>query len=130
MSVATATVVDMTSIPQTARTAWLLRVSATSAHQDPESFERQRQLLRSVAEFDPASRIWTAFIGQLDVRALEVLQQLYDSSSRFGTEVRLEAVAAPLLWQGPVFQEENDLAALVVARADQGRPLGQLHIAG
>lgn len=129
MSVATATVIGMTSIPQTARTAWLLRVSATSAPQDPESFEQQRQLLRSVAGFDPVTRLWTAFIGEVNVRALEVLQQLYDSAGRFGTEVRLEAVAAPPSWQGPVFHDENDLAALVVARADQGRPLGQLHIA-
>ncbi|MGW1496395.1 hypothetical protein [Streptomyces sp. NPDC002402] len=119
----------MTSIPQTAPTDWLLRVSATSAPQDPERFEQQRQLLHSVAGFNPATRIWTAFIGQLDVRALEVLQQLYESSSRFGTQVHLEAVAAPPSWQGPLFHDENDLAALVVARADQGRPLGQLHIA-
>ncbi|MFJ8752034.1 hypothetical protein ACIREO_22290 [Streptomyces sp. NPDC102441] len=118
----------MTPIPSTAPTGWLLRISATSAPADPGNFEQQRQLLRSVAEFDPNTRIWTAYIGQLDMRALNVLQQLYDAARRFSTEIQLEPVAAPSTWQGPTFTDDSDLAALIAARADQGRALGQLHI--
>ncbi|MCX4682082.1 hypothetical protein OG413_43660 [Streptomyces sp. NBC_01433] len=118
----------MTSIPSATPTGWLLRVSATSAPADPENFEQQRQLLRAVAGFDPNTRIWTAYIGQLDIRALDVLQQLYDAARRFSTEVHLEPVAAPSTWEGPTFTADGDVAALLAARADQGRALGQLHI--
>lgn len=86
----------------------------------------QRQLLRSVAGFDPATCVWTTFIGQLDARALQILQILYDASSRFGTEVRLEPIDAPPTWQGPTFADDNDVAALITARSDQNRALGQL----
>ncbi|MFF1713171.1 hypothetical protein [Streptomyces sp. NPDC058268] len=116
----------MTSIPRAVPPGWVLRVSASSAPADSTSFEQQLQLLRSVAGFDPDARIWTAWIGQLDVRALEILQQMYDAASRFGTEIFLDPVAAPPTWQGPTFTTDSDLAALVDVRANRNRALGQL----
>ncbi|MEU5958184.1 hypothetical protein [Streptomyces sp. NPDC047525] len=118
----------MTSIPQVATTGWLLRVTASAAPADSGRFEQQLQLLRPIAGFDLDSRVWTAWIGHLDVRALEILQQMYDAASRFGTEISLDPVAAPPTWQGPAFATESDLAALMDARANRNRVLGQLSI--
>ncbi|MFF4846200.1 hypothetical protein [Streptomyces collinus] len=105
---------------------WLLEVTAAAAPADPAAFDEQRQLLRSVAQFNPAQRTWRTHIGALDIRALDVLQRFYEAAGRFGTTVRLEAVAAPDSWSGPCFDEAGELAALVSARADHGRRLGQL----
>ncbi|WP_139063490.1 hypothetical protein [Streptomyces zinciresistens] len=116
----------MTAAPQGPRAGWILRISARSAPIDDQAFEQQRQLLSAVAAFDPATALWTAFIGQLDARALQILQSLYDASNRFGTEVRLEPIDAPPAWQGPTFADDSDVAAIITARSDQDRPLGQL----
>ncbi|MET9393683.1 hypothetical protein ABZY20_25285 [Streptomyces sp. NPDC006624] len=116
----------MTAAPQGPREGWILRISARSAPIDDQAFEQQRQLLSAVAGFDPATALWTAFIGQLDARALQILQSLYDASNRFGTEVRLEPIDAPPAWQGPTFADDSDVAAIITARSDQDRPLGQL----
>ena len=106
----------------------LLEVTAAAAPADPAAFEQQRQLLRSVAQFDPASRTWRARIGVLDVRALEILQRLYEAARRFGTEIRVEAIAAPDGWPGPCFTDASELAGLVAAEADRGRSLGRLPV--
>ncbi|MEU0646046.1 hypothetical protein [Streptomyces umbrinus] len=45
--------------------------------------------------FHQASRTWGTYIGALDVRALTVLQRLYGAAQRFGTEVRIQVIAAP-----------------------------------
>ncbi|MCX4564256.1 MULTISPECIES: hypothetical protein [Streptomyces] len=116
----------MTSTPDPNTARWLLEVTAAAAPVDPAAFEEQRQLLRSVAAFHPASRTWGTYIGALDVRALTVLQRLYGAAQRFGTEVRMQVIAAPATWNGPCFTEAGELAALAAAEADRGRQLGQL----
>ncbi|TLS45691.1 hypothetical protein FE633_13055 [Streptomyces montanus] len=118
----------MTSIPYPNSARWLLEVTAAAAPADPAAFEEQRQLLRSVAAFHRASRTWCAYIGALDVRALTVLQRLYEAAQRFGTEVRIRAIAAPDAWNGPCFPEAGELAVLVAAEADRGRQLGELPV--
>ncbi|MCI3276991.1 hypothetical protein [Streptomyces cylindrosporus] len=118
----------MTSTPQSNSVRWLLEVTAAAAPADPAAFEQQRQLLRSVAQFDRASRTWWRCLGTLDARALEVLQCLYEAARRFGTEVGIRAVAAPAGWSGDCFCDAGELAAFALAQADAGRPLGQLHL--
>lgn len=122
------TVRTMTSTAHSNSVRWLLEVTAAAAHVDPAAFEQQRQLLRSVAQFDQPTRTWWAHIGVLDVRALQILERLFEAARRFGTEVSVQAVAAPDAWKGPCFSDAGELAALVSARADHGRPLGQLHV--
>ncbi|WP_328976037.1 MULTISPECIES: hypothetical protein [Streptomyces] len=118
----------MTSTPNPNPVRWLLEVTAAAASAAPASFEQQRQLLRSVAQFDAPSRTWWAYTGALDVRALRILECLFEAARRFGTEVRVQAIAAPDGWAGPSFSDVGELADLVTARADHGRPLGQLHL--
>jgi NAD(P)-dependent dehydrogenase (short-subunit alcohol dehydrogenase family) len=98
------------------------------ADRDAGAAERvaaELQLLCFVARFYSVSRIWRAYVGVLDVRALRVLQCLYEAAQRFGTEVRVQAIAAPDTWKGPCFSDSEELADLVTARADHGRLLGQ-----
>ncbi|MFJ9251046.1 hypothetical protein [Streptomyces sp. NPDC101776] len=64
----------------------------------------------------------------LHVRALEILQCLYEAARRFGTEVRVQAVAAPEAWRGPCFTDVGELAVLAAAQADRGRRLGELPV--
>ncbi|WP_405512069.1 hypothetical protein [Streptomyces canus] len=118
----------MTSTPNPKPVRWLLEVTAAAASAAPASFDQQRQLLQSVAQFDAPSRTWWAYIGALDVRALRILERLFEAARRFGTEVRVQAIAAPDGWTGPSFSDAGELADLVTARADRGRPLGQLHL--
>lgn len=105
---------------------WLLEITAAAAPASPAAFNEQRQLLGSVAEFNRGPRTWRTYIGALDTRALDVLQCFFDAAGRFGTTVRLDVVAAPASWSGLSFSEAGELAALVSARADRGRTLGQL----
>lgn len=126
LSVPSTTVRAMTSTPHSNSVRWLLEVTAAAAPAGPAAFEEQRQLLRSVAQFDRTSQTWWARIGTLDVRALEVLQRLYEAAERFGTAVRVDAIAAPEAWSGPCFTDVGELASVVTAQADQGRLLGQL----
>ncbi|TRO56126.1 hypothetical protein [Streptomyces sp. IB201691-2A2] len=118
----------MTSTPHPNTPRWLLEVTAAAAPADPAAFEEQRQLLRTVAVFHPASRTWGTYIGALDVRALIVLQRLYGAAQQFGTEVHIQAIAAPATWNGPCFTEAGELAAFAAAEADRGRQLGQLPV--
>ncbi|MER5227797.1 hypothetical protein [Streptomyces flaveus] len=118
----------MTSIPHPNSARWLLEVTAASASADPTAFQEQRHLLCSVAGFDPASRTWFVRIGVLDIRALEILQRLYEAAQRFGAEVRVQAIVAPDTWKGPCFTDVGELATLAAAQADRSRPLGQLPV--
>ncbi|MGW2287075.1 hypothetical protein [Streptomyces phaeochromogenes] len=118
----------MASTPYPNTPRWLLEVTAAAAPADPAAFEEQRQLLRSATAFHRASRTWGTYIGALDVRALTVLQRLYGAAQQFGTEVRIQVIAAPATWNGPCFTEAGELAALAVAGADRGRQLGQLRL--
>ena len=83
----------------------LLEVTAAAASAAPASFEHQRQLLRSIVQFDTPSRTWWAYIGALDVRALRILECLFEAAWRFGTEVCVQAIAAPDGWAGPCFSD-------------------------
>ena len=107
----------------------LARAQVTAAAPaGPAAFEEQRQRLRSVAQFDAASRTWWAYVGVLDVRALKILQRLYGAAQRVGTGVRVEVVAAPDAWSGPCSTEAGEMASLVATEADRARLLGQLHV--
>jgi hypothetical protein len=106
------------TIPNPVR--WLLKVTAAAASAAQAFFEQQ-QLLRSVAQFDAPSRTWWVYIGALDVRALRILECLFEPARRFGTEVRVQAIAAPDGWAGPCFSDAGELADLVAAGADCGR---------
>ena len=128
MSVPGDTVRIMTSTPDPNPVRWLLEVTAAAAPADLAAFEAQRQLLRSAAQYDQVSRTWWAYLGVLDVRALDVLQRLYEAARRFGTEVTVRAIVAPDAWKGPCFTVAGELAALASAQADRGRSLGQLPI--
>lgn len=55
-----------------------------------------------------------------------MLQTIFDTARAHGAEVRLTPVVVPTYWDGPVFTREPDVAALLEAQADRGRPLGQL----
>ncbi|WP_416956191.1 hypothetical protein [Streptomyces sp. Agncl-13] len=119
----------MTSTTTHSNTArWLLEVTAAAAPADPAAVEEQRQLLRSIAQFDSVSRTWWTCIGVLNVRALEILQRLHEAARRFGTEAHAQAVAAPDAWHGPCFTDVGELAALTAGQADQGRRLGELPV--
>lgn len=73
------TVGIMTPTPDSSSVRWLLEVTAAAAPAAPAAFEEQRQLLRSIAQFDSVSRTWRTYLGALDVRALHVLQRLYET---------------------------------------------------
>ncbi|MGW1611686.1 hypothetical protein ACWCQZ_20085 [Streptomyces sp. NPDC002285] len=116
----------MTSPSRTSSTRWLLEATCQAAHCDNPAWEQQRQLLRSVAFFDIPREVWVVRIGAVDAKALGALQTLYEAARRFGTHVQIEATVAPDDWQGPVFDDDSELARLASARTDQPRRLGQL----
>ncbi|MCX4581134.1 hypothetical protein OHB41_50180, partial [Streptomyces sp. NBC_01571] len=60
---------------------------------------------------------------------LGVLQTLFDAARTYGTEVRLAPVPVPEWWRGSVFTSDSEIAALLRAQADAGRPLGHLPLA-
>ncbi|AOP47993.1 hypothetical protein SL103_18730 [Streptomyces lydicus] len=49
-----------------------------------------------------------------------------EAARKCGTSVTLQPVVAPRTWSGPTFQDAGELAAVALARAEQGRPLGEL----
>jgi hypothetical protein len=128
VSVCAPTVTRMTSPSRTSSTRWLLLATAESARCDSPAWEEQINLLRSVAAFNSATEVWQARIGSFDAEALSVLQTLYDAARQFGTQVHLEPVVAPAKWQGPVFEDNTELAQIAAASRDQERPLGQLPV--
>jgi hypothetical protein len=60
---------------------------------------------------------------------VQVLQTLFDAARIHGTEVRLAPVAVPVYWNGSTFTRDSEVACLLEALADRGRPLGQLPLA-
>lgn len=115
----------MSPIPP-AITPCLLQLTVAAAAAEPEQFQQQVQLLRTAAGYDTKTRTWRAYIGQLDARALDILQRLYDAASRFGTEVQIEVAEVHAAWQGASFTDAGSLAALLPSRPEQVRALGQL----
>ncbi|GAP50807.1 hypothetical protein [Streptomyces azureus] len=68
-------------------------------------------------------------LGALDLAGVQVLQTLFDAAHIHGTEVRLAPVAVPAYWNGPTFTMDSEVASLLEAQSDRGRPLGQLPLA-
>ncbi|MDG4857462.1 hypothetical protein P8605_04700 [Streptomyces sp. T-3] len=106
---------------------WLLSITIDSAPAEPAQWEKQLQLLRSVAGFDQANKLWRVRIGALDLHALQIPQLLLEAARDFGARIYLEAAPAPMTWAGPSFRpDDGDLASLLAARADASRALGIL----
>jgi hypothetical protein len=85
--------------------------------------------LRPIASYDTETQTWHARLGALDLAGVQMLQALFDAARVHGTAVCLTALAVPAYWDGPVFTRGPDVAALLEAQADRGRPLGQLPLA-
>ncbi|MDQ1031532.1 hypothetical protein QF035_009114 [Streptomyces umbrinus] len=100
----------------------------TASAADPQWHE-QLDKLRVIATYAPETRTWHARIGTLDLASVHLLQTLFDAARVYGTEVHLAAGAVPAYWNGPVFTRSPDVAALLEAQTDRGRPLGQLPLA-
>ncbi|MFF4121209.1 hypothetical protein [Streptomyces sp. NPDC001714] len=57
---------------------------------------------------------------------METLRTLFDAARTFGTEIHLAPAPVPDRWTGPAFTGDADIAALLAAKADEGRRLGEL----
>ncbi|MFE7440919.1 hypothetical protein ACFU7X_10705 [Streptomyces chartreusis] len=107
---------------------WLIEITIQAAHGDDKTWTQQLDVLRSVATYDRATQTWSTRIGALDARALGKLQALFDAARRFGTQIHIEAAPVPTGWAGPSFGSDGEVDALLTAKADKRRPLGQLPI--
>ncbi|MCX4853730.1 hypothetical protein [Streptomyces canus] len=116
----------MTSSPNSPDQAWVLQVTIWAAPAADPQWKAQLNRLRTIASFDDTTKTWQARLGALDLQGLNLLQALLDAASAHGTRVRLEPAPVPEGWEGPVFTRGPDVAALLEAQADHGRPLGQL----
>ncbi|POX58086.1 hypothetical protein C3492_39630 [Streptomyces sp. Ru62] len=103
-------------------------VIRTAPAADPQ-WQEQLARLREVASYDPDTQTWQARLGALDLAGVQVMQTLFDAARIHGTEVCLTPVAVPAYWNGPTFTQSPDVAAVLEAQADRGRPLGQLPLA-
>ncbi|MET9817538.1 hypothetical protein [Streptomyces sp. NPDC006355] len=120
----------MTALPTpSASERWLLRATILSARADDTRWDQQRTLLRSVASYDSRSQTWTIWIGELDLTTVNKLQTLFDAARTFGTEIHIEPVPVPTGWTGPAFTGNTDVAAVLTAKGNEGRPLGELPLA-
>lgn len=79
-----------------------------------------------MATYDRATQTWTTRIGTLDLTTLGKLQTLFDAARRFGTEIHIAPAPVPTGWAA--FGSDAEVAALLTAKADKRRPLGQLPI--
>ncbi|RSN90112.1 hypothetical protein DMH26_28560 [Streptomyces sp. WAC 05379] len=107
---------------------WLLNITIQAAHADDTRWNQQLAVLRSVSTYEPGTQTWSTRIGVLDLTTLSTLQTLFDAARTFGTEIHIEPAPVPNGWPGPSFKSGGDVAALLIARADERRPLGQLPI--
>ncbi|MFJ9589688.1 hypothetical protein [Streptomyces acidicola] len=119
----------MTSSPNSRDNAWVLEATIRTAPAADPQWQEQLVRLRSVASYDPKTQTWHARLGALDLAGMQMLQTLFDAAYAHGTEVFLTPVVVPAYWDGPVFMRGPDVAALLEAQADRGRPLGQLPLA-
>ncbi|MFJ4525624.1 hypothetical protein ACIP4Y_32560 [Streptomyces sp. NPDC088810] len=119
----------MTRLPNSPSEARVLEATIRTAPAADPQWQEQLDRLRTIASYDPETRTWHARIGALDLASMQMLQTLFDAARVHGTEVRLTPVAVPACWDGPVFTMGPDVAALLEAQADRGRPLGQLPLA-
>ncbi|MBC9719623.1 hypothetical protein H9Y04_44865 [Streptomyces sp. TRM66268-LWL] len=104
---------------------WVLQISITAAPSD-RLFGEQVSVLRTVADFDPATKTWSVLRGAFDLQTLEILQTLYGAASAYGSRVGLNPIPVPHRWNGPTFTTDDDPAQHLYAGSDTGRPLGQL----
>ncbi|MEU3760065.1 hypothetical protein [Streptomyces albogriseolus] len=119
----------MTSSTNCCERAWVLEaVIRTAPAADPQ-WQEQLDRLRQIASYDLESQTWHARLGALDLAGMQMLQALFDAARVHGTEVRLMPVAVPAYWDCPPFTRGPDVAAVLEAQADRGRPLGQLPLA-
>ncbi|MEU0027381.1 hypothetical protein [Streptomyces sp. NPDC006335] len=116
----------MTSWANSPDQGWVLKATIWAAPAAAPQWKEQLNRLRPIASYDDTTKTWQAHLGALDLEGLNVLQALFDAASAHGTQVRLEPAPVPERWDGPVFTRGPDVAVLLEARADQGRPLGQL----
>ncbi|WP_189317598.1 hypothetical protein [Streptomyces brasiliensis] len=118
----------MTS-PNSPQGVWVLEATIQTAPAADSQWQEQLDRLRQIASYDLETQTWHARLGALDLAGVEMLQALFDAARVHGTEVCLTPVAVPAYWDGPVFTRGPDVAALLEAQADRGRPLGQLPLA-
>ena len=116
----------MTHSPNYPENAWVLEATIRTAPTADAQWREQLDRLRPIASYDPAAQTWHARLGALDLVGVQLLQALFDAAHVHGTEVRLTPVAVPAYWKGPSFASDPNVAALLEAQADYGRPLGQL----
>ncbi|MFF7887791.1 hypothetical protein ACH40F_40945 [Streptomyces sp. NPDC020794] len=116
----------MTSSPNSRDSAWVLEATIRTAPAADPQWQEQLIRLRPIASYVPETQTWHARLGALDLAGVTMLQTLFDTARAHGTEVCLTPVVVPAYWDGPVFTREPDVAALLEAQADRGRPLGQL----
>ncbi|WP_406257226.1 hypothetical protein [Streptomyces chartreusis] len=107
---------------------WLLIITIQAAHADDTRWNEQLAVLRSVSTYEPGTQTWSTWIGVLDLTTLGTLQTLFDAARTFGTEISIEPTPVPAGWPGPSFNSDAEVAALLIAKTDERRPLGQLHI--
>ena len=107
---------------------WLIEITIQAAHGDDTTWTQQLAVLRPVAAYDRATQTWTTRIGALDLTTLGKLQILFDAARQFGTEIHIEPAPVPTGWASPSFGSDAEVAALLTAKADKHRPLGQLPI--
>ncbi|MGW2706550.1 hypothetical protein [Streptomyces sp. NPDC001340] len=119
----------MTLLPTSSPSeAWLLQVTIQAARADDTRWNEQRTALRSVSAYDSTTQTWSTRIGVLDPASVHTLQVLFDAARTFGTAIHLEPMPVPARWTGPFLTSDAEVAALLAANADEGRPLGQLPI--
>ncbi|MFD5952112.1 hypothetical protein ACFWAZ_39920 [Streptomyces collinus] len=116
----------MTSSPNYSEDAWVLEATIRTAPAANPQWQKQLDRLRGIASYDPETQTWHARLGALDLAGLQLLQALFDTARVHGTEVRLTPGAVPAYWESPAFTREPDVDAPMEAKADRGRPLGQL----
>ncbi|MCX4598407.1 hypothetical protein OG819_55730 [Streptomyces sp. NBC_01549] len=119
----------MTNSPNSSESAWVLEATIRTASAADAQWQEQLDRLRPIALYDLETQTWHARLGALDVAGVQMLQVLFDAARVHGTEVCLTPVAVPAYWEGPAFTRGPDVAALLEAQADRGRPLGQLPLA-
>ncbi|WP_331732156.1 hypothetical protein [Streptomyces sp. NBC_00989] len=119
----------MTSSPNSRDSAWVLEATIRTAPAADHQWREQLDRLRPIASYDPETQTWRTRLGALDLAGVQTLQTLFDMASAHGTEVFLAPAAVPEHWEGPTFTEYPDAAAVVRARTEGGRPLGQLPLA-
>lgn len=120
---------DMISSPNSRDNAWVLEATIQTAPAAGPQWQEQLDRLRPIATYKPETQTWHARLGALDLAGMQILQSLFDAARSHGTEVHLAPVAVPPQWNGPVFTTDSELAALLEDLADQGRALGQVHLA-